>query len=61
MAEPAKKEEKKAIDEGLERGAEKLTEDRIEKVIDRVNCSVLTIKPKNFKSPIGIVQVIHTL
>lgn len=26
-----------------------------EKVIDRVNCSVLTIKPKNFKSPIGIV------
>jgi Fe-S oxidoreductase len=37
MAEPEKKvEEKKAIDEGLERGAEKLTEDRIEKVIDRV-------------------------
>ena len=26
-----------------------------EKVIDRVNCSVLTIKPTNFKSPITIV------
>ena len=36
MAEPAKIEEKKVIDEGLERGAEKLTEDRIEKVINRV-------------------------
>ena len=36
MAEAAKKEDKKAIDEGLERGAEKLTEDRIKKVIDRV-------------------------
>ncbi len=36
MAEAAKKEEKKAIDEGLERGAEKLTEERIKKVIDRV-------------------------
>jgi Fe-S oxidoreductase len=36
MAEPAKKEEKKVIDEGLERGAEKLTADRIEKVINRV-------------------------
>jgi Fe-S oxidoreductase len=36
MAEAAKNEEKKVIDEGLERGAEKLTEDRIEKVINRV-------------------------
>jgi Fe-S oxidoreductase len=37
MAEPEKiVEEKKVIDEGLERGADKLTEDRIEKVIDRV-------------------------
>jgi universal stress protein E len=26
-----------------------------EKVIDQVNCSVLTIKPANFKSPITIV------
>ena len=36
MAEAAKNEEKKVIDEGLERGAEKLTEDQIEKVINRV-------------------------
>jgi Fe-S oxidoreductase len=36
MAEPAENEEKKAIDEGLERGVEKLTEDRIAKVINRV-------------------------
>ena len=36
MAEPAPKEEKKIIDEGLERGAEKLTPERIEKVVNRV-------------------------
>ena len=35
MAEPAKSEEK-AIDEGLERGISKLTEERIKEVIDRV-------------------------
>jgi len=36
MAEPAPKEEKKIIDEGLERGIEKLTPERIEKVVNRV-------------------------
>jgi Fe-S oxidoreductase len=37
MAEPAKKvEEKKIIDEGLEMGTEKLTQDRIENMINRV-------------------------
>jgi len=36
MVEPAPKEEKKFVDEGLERGVEKLTTDRIEKVVNRV-------------------------
>lgn len=37
MAEPAKKvEEKKVIDEGLEKGTDRLTPDRIEKVIKQV-------------------------
>ena len=36
MAEPAPKEKKKIVDEGLERGAEKLTPERIEKVVNRV-------------------------
>jgi Fe-S oxidoreductase len=36
MAEPAPKEEKKIIDQGLERGVEKLTPERIEKVVNRV-------------------------
>jgi Fe-S oxidoreductase len=36
MAEPAPKEKKKIIDEGLERGVEKLTPERIEKVVNRV-------------------------
>jgi Fe-S oxidoreductase len=36
MAEPARKEETKRIDEGLERGAQKLSPDRIQKVINRV-------------------------
>ncbi|MGD9113980.1 MAG: (Fe-S)-binding protein, partial [Desulfobacterales bacterium] len=36
MAEPATKAEKKILDEGLERGAEKLTQQRIEQVIHRV-------------------------
>ena len=36
MVEPAPKEEKKFVDEGLERGVEKLTADRIEKVVNRV-------------------------
>jgi len=36
MAEPAKQVEKKFIDEGLEIGAQKLTEERIAKVINRV-------------------------
>ena len=36
MAEAAKNEEKKVIDEGLERGAAKLSEDRIATVINRV-------------------------
>jgi len=36
MAEPAPKVEKKIIDQGLERGVEKLTPERIEKVVNRV-------------------------
>jgi Fe-S oxidoreductase len=36
MAEPAEKTTKKALDEGIERGAAKLTPERIEKVINRV-------------------------
>ncbi len=36
MAEPAKQVEKKTIDQGLEIGAQKLTEERIEKAISRV-------------------------
>jgi len=36
MADPAPQEAKKTLDEGLEKGAEKLTPDRIEKVINRV-------------------------
>jgi Fe-S oxidoreductase len=36
MAEPAKQVEKKTIDQGLEIGAQKLTEERIEKTISRV-------------------------
>ena len=36
MAEPAKEVENKLVDQGLEIGAEKLTEERIEKVVNRV-------------------------
>ncbi|UCF94159.1 MAG: (Fe-S)-binding protein, partial [Desulfobacterales bacterium] len=36
MAEPARKEARRGTDEGLEKGAAKLTQDRIEKVIARV-------------------------
>ena len=36
MAEPAKEVETKVVDEGLENGAEKLTKEQIEKVINRV-------------------------
>ena len=36
MVEPAPKEQKKIVDEGLERGTENLTPDRIEKVVNRV-------------------------
>ncbi|MCJ7772617.1 MAG: (Fe-S)-binding protein [Desulfobacterales bacterium] len=36
MAEPAETKEEKAIDEGLERGVSKLTEEKIKEVIDRV-------------------------
>jgi len=36
MAQVAEEKENKVVDEGLERGAEKLTEDQIEKVINRV-------------------------
>ena len=36
MTKPAQKEAKQIVDQGLERGAEKLTEARIQKVIDRV-------------------------
>jgi Fe-S oxidoreductase len=36
MVEPAPKEQKKIVDEGLERGAENLTPDRIQKVVNRV-------------------------
>lgn len=36
MAEPAKNEKVKAVDEGLEQGVSRLTEDRIKEVIDRV-------------------------
>ena len=36
MAEPAKEVESKAVDEGLEIGAQNLNVDRIEKVINRV-------------------------
>jgi Fe-S oxidoreductase len=36
MVEPAPKEQKKIVDEGLERGAQNLTPERIEKVVNRV-------------------------